>query len=83
MVKDLKAAVCCFATNADFAGAVLAANLGDDADTTAAVYGQQAGAHYGGAVIPRHWRETPAVGDLIADLADRPLAGGAACCTPA
>jgi hypothetical protein len=33
-------------------GCLLATNLGDDADTTAAVYGQLAGAFYGEAGIP-------------------------------
>ena len=41
-----------------FAAAILrAANLGDDADTTAAVCGQIAGAHYGESGIPAHWLE--------------------------
>ncbi len=40
-----------------FADAVLtAANLGDDADTVAAVTGQLAGARFGYRAIPRHWR---------------------------
>ena len=34
-------------------GAILAVNLGDDADTTGAVYGQLAGAFYGESGIPR------------------------------
>jgi ADP-ribosyl-[dinitrogen reductase] hydrolase len=33
------------------------ANLGDDADTTAAVCGQIAGAFYGAEGIPAHWLE--------------------------
>jgi ADP-ribosylglycohydrolase len=32
-------------------------NLGDDADTTGAIYGQLAGAYYGEAAIPASWRE--------------------------
>jgi hypothetical protein len=36
---------------------VLAANLGDDFDTVAAVAGQFDGALYGGAGIPRRWLE--------------------------
>jgi len=37
---------------------VLAAvNLGDDADTTAAIYGQLAGAIYGAQAIPERWLE--------------------------
>ena len=38
-------------------GALLAVNLGDDADTTGAVYGQLAGAFYGEAGIPARWLE--------------------------
>ena len=34
---------------------LLAANLGKDADTTAAITGQLAGALYGAASIPRRW----------------------------
>lgn len=34
-----------------------AANLGDDADTTAAIYGQLAGAFYGLSGIPKRWQK--------------------------
>ena len=46
-------------------------NLGDDADTTAAIYGQIAGVCYGVDAIPARWRERIAMADLIAGLADR------------
>ncbi len=36
-------------------GALAAVNLGDDADTTAAIYGQLAGAIYGPQAIPERW----------------------------
>lgn len=36
-------------------GVLLAVNLGDDTDTTAAIYGQLAGAVYGINRIPKHW----------------------------
>lgn len=36
-------------------GALPAVNLGDDADTTSAVYGQIAGAAYGERAIPASW----------------------------
>jgi ADP-ribosylglycohydrolase len=52
-------------------GALLAVNLGDDADTTGAVYGQLAGALYGENGIPDEWRERLALRDLITDFADR------------
>jgi ADP-ribosyl-[dinitrogen reductase] hydrolase len=48
-------------------------NLGDDADTTGAVYGQLAGACYGASAIPASWREKVAREDLIDQLADELL----------
>jgi ADP-ribosylglycohydrolase len=36
-------------------GALAAVNLGDDTDTTAAIYGQLAGAYYGYKKLPEHW----------------------------
>ncbi|CAM2728366.1 unnamed protein product [Rotaria socialis] len=36
-------------------GALAAVNLGDDTDTTAAIYGQLAGAHYGYRKLPERW----------------------------
>jgi ADP-ribosyl-[dinitrogen reductase] hydrolase len=56
VVQSLEAALWCFAHTDGFEAAVLrAANLGDDADTTAAVCGQLAGAHYGRGAIPTAW----------------------------
>ena len=46
-------------------GALLAVNLGDDADTTGAVYGQLAGAYYGEEGIPETWRAKLAYRDVI------------------
>lgn len=58
VVHTLEAALWCVDQSRSFAEAVLiAANLGDDADTVAAVTGQLAGAIYGRDAIPRHWRE--------------------------
>jgi ADP-ribosylglycohydrolase len=51
-------------------GALLAANLGDDADTTAAIYGQIAGAHYGAETIPAEWRERLTMATEITSMAD-------------
>jgi ADP-ribosylglycohydrolase len=71
VVNSLEAALWAFAKGHDFKeGALLAVNLGDDADTTGAVYGQIAGAHYGYVDIPQKWRETVAESDLILRLAD-------------
>jgi ADP-ribosyl-[dinitrogen reductase] hydrolase len=50
-----------------------AANLGDDADTTAAVCGQIAGAYYGLEGVPAHWRERVTMAEGILELADRLL----------
>jgi ADP-ribosylglycohydrolase len=66
-------------TTGSFAAAVLqAANLGEDADTTAAVCGQIAGAHYGESGIPAHWRKRLTMRDEIASLADRLYSAGRA-----
>jgi len=51
----------------------MAANLGDDADTTAAVCGQVAGAFYGESRIPAHWLERLAMRSEITPLADQLL----------
>jgi ADP-ribosyl-[dinitrogen reductase] hydrolase len=50
-----------------------AANLGDDADTTAAITGQLAGALYGGSGIPAEWLARLAWRERIEGLADRLL----------
>lgn len=66
VVQSLEAALWAFATTDTFESAVLAAaNLGEDADTTAAICGQIAGAHYGESGIPAHWRARVARWDLI------------------
>jgi ADP-ribosylglycohydrolase len=49
-------------------GFALAVNLGEDADTTGAVYGQLAGGHYGMAAIPPEWRNQLYDGESIIDL---------------
>lgn len=71
VVESLEAALWAFYHSTDFAhGALLAVNLGNDADTTGAVYGQLAGAYYGAAGIPLKWREQLAMGEKIAALAE-------------
>ena len=72
VVHCLEAALWCFLTTDSFSAAILqAANLGQDADTTAAVCGQIAGAHYGESGIPAHWLERLTMREEIASLADR------------
>ena len=71
VVKSLEAALWAFRKSSTFRdGCLLAVNLGDDADTTAAIYGQIAGAHYGVDGIPATWRENIAEGPLITKLAN-------------
>lgn len=72
VVKSLEAAMWAFYKSTDFPhGALLAVNLGDDADTTGAIYGQLAGAFYGEAGIPVAWREKLAMRTVIEQFADR------------
>jgi ADP-ribosylglycohydrolase len=52
-------------------GCLLAVNLGNDADTTGAVYGQLAGAFYGEDGIPPSWRARLAQRELIERLAEQ------------
>jgi ADP-ribosyl-[dinitrogen reductase] hydrolase len=71
VVESLEAALWCFHRTNDFRGAILmAANLGHDADTTAAVCGQVAGAYYGAEGIPASWRDKLAMRGEIVRLAD-------------
>ena len=70
VVQALEAALWAFWNSQNFEeGALAAVNLGDDADTTAAIYGQLAGAYYALEGIPLKWREKIAMGDYILDLA--------------
>lgn len=72
VVDSLRAALWAFWNSESFEeGALLAVNLGDDADTTGAVYGQLAGAHYGAAGIPAAWLEILAWRDQITGIADK------------
>jgi ADP-ribosyl-[dinitrogen reductase] hydrolase len=71
VVRCLEAALWAFARTDSFAeGCLLAVNLGDDADTTAAVYGQIAGAFYGESGIPAAWREKLALWETLDALAE-------------
>jgi ADP-ribosyl-[dinitrogen reductase] hydrolase len=76
VVKSLEAALWAFYRSESYQeGCLMAANLGDDADTTAAIYGQLAGANYGLADIPIAWREKLALYALIEAFADRLMPG--------
>ncbi len=87
VVEALEAALWAFDRSQDFrTGALMAVNLGDDADTTGAIYGQLAGACYGVQDIPAAWRERLArretlrgYADLLLTLAEylaEPVGGG-------
>lgn len=72
VVNCLEAALWCFYNTNSFEEAILkAANLGDDADTTAAVCGQLAGAYYGESGMPSHWLEKLAKVDLIREMSNK------------
>lgn len=76
VVHALQAAVWAVARTTSFRSAVLlAANLGEDADTTAAIAGQLAGALYGLSGIPEDWLAALAwrerIEDVAADLFER------------
>jgi ADP-ribosyl-[dinitrogen reductase] hydrolase len=71
VVKSLEAALWAFHRSDSFReGCLLAVNLGDDADTTGAVYGQLAGAFYAAHGIPPAWRDRLALRSRIEALAD-------------
>jgi ADP-ribosylglycohydrolase len=71
VVKCLEAALWAFYNSNSFReGCLLAVNLGDDADTTGAVYGQIAGAYYGEGEIPEDWKRKLAHLELIKSFAD-------------
>lgn len=70
-VGCIEAALWAFARSSSFEeGVLLAVNLGDDADTTGAVYGGLAGAYYGIDGIPARWREGLAQAGVIEKFAD-------------
>jgi len=72
VMESLEAALWCFSHSTNFKEAILlAANLGDDADTTAAICGQIAGAHYGASAIPTTWKDKLVMRDQIVDIAAR------------
>lgn len=71
VVESLEAALWAFHRADDFRDGLLrAVNLGHDADTTGAIYGQLAGAFYGVEAIPAEWRAKLALRDEIEGLAD-------------
>ncbi|CAF1079739.1 unnamed protein product [Rotaria sp. Silwood1] len=67
IVNALEAALWAFWSDEDSfeTGALKAVNLGDDTDTTAAIYGQLAGAYYGYKKLPEKWLECMYAKDFI------------------
>src|SRR5580692_7004347 len=71
VVRSLEAVLWAFNRSDSFReGALRAVNLGNDADTTGAIYGQLAGAFYGADAIPEDWVERLARRDFIGERAD-------------
>src|SRR6266536_3042132 len=72
VVRSLEAALWAFHHGRSFRdGALLAVNLGEDADTTGAIYGQLAGAFYGETGIPGAWCSKVAAREIISKIAER------------
>lgn len=72
VVESLEAALWCFSVTDSYREAILkAVNLGYDADTTAAVCGQIAGAFYGMSGIPEEWVQKVVMNDEIVVMADQ------------
>jgi len=56
VVESMEAALWAFYHTDNYKdGSLMAVNLGDDADTTGAIYGQLAGVYYGMSEIPKNW----------------------------
>ncbi|MDE0701433.1 MAG: ADP-ribosylglycohydrolase family protein, partial [Acidimicrobiaceae bacterium] len=71
VVDTLEAVLWAFFHTEDFReGALKVVNLGQDADTTGAIFGQIAGAHYGVESIPAQWRQRLTMSADIVSLAD-------------
>lgn len=72
VVDSLEAALWAFYKSDNFRdGALLAVNLGNDADTTGAVYGQLAGAFYSIEGIPDAWQKLIKFNSLIIKMASQ------------
>lgn len=71
-VLCLEAALWVFAHTDTFReGCLKVVNMGDDSDTTGAVYGQLASAYYGYAAIPEEWLADLVKSDLLLDTAQK------------
>ncbi len=71
VVQSLEAALWAFFHSNSFEeGCLMAVNLGDDADTTGAIYGQIAGAYYGKNGIDSRWLSKICYVSRISEMAD-------------
>ncbi|WP_444885325.1 ADP-ribosylglycohydrolase family protein [Microbulbifer sp. PSTR4-B] len=71
VIESLISALWCFFNTNSFREAILlAANIGNDADTTAAICGQIAGAYYGVSGIPEEWAQQISLSEEIHTLAE-------------
>jgi ADP-ribosyl-[dinitrogen reductase] hydrolase len=71
IINSLVCAMWAFVSHDTFEdGALAAVNLGGDADTIGAIYGQLAGAFYGYNAIPTEWRSILHMGKDIVELSD-------------
>ncbi|WP_347343210.1 ADP-ribosylglycohydrolase family protein [Neobacillus novalis] len=72
VVHSLEAALWAYYMSDNFKeGLLKVVNLGDDSDTTGAIYGQLAGAFYGVSAIPENWRNQLAQLDFIEKTAKK------------
>ncbi|MGH1469917.1 MAG: ADP-ribosylglycohydrolase family protein [Cellvibrionaceae bacterium] len=70
VIESLESALWCFMKGDTFEDCILlSANIGNDADTTAAICGQLAGAYYGFSNIPSKWRTSISMANEIEELA--------------
>jgi ADP-ribosylglycohydrolase len=70
VVEALEAALWAFSRSETYrSGLLMAVNLGHDADTTGAIYGQLAGAYYGLTAIPEEWRRQLMHAERLASMA--------------
>lgn len=71
VIESLESALWCFMEADSFEEAILlSANLGNDADTTAAICGQIAGAYYGFSGIPEKWSSSIVMANEIKQWAN-------------
>lgn len=72
VIESLESALWCFYHANSFREAILlATNLGNDADTTAAICGQVAGAYYGKSNLPSDWLASISMQHEISDLSKK------------